>query len=171
MKIVETYSHMNGGEYLSVRKPIIYTEIRDAIACIDSKSGKFRDTFRKFFDEKGWKVSCCFCYGGGGNLQKVAGLSLSEQRRFLERTGICNPIKSSMKIGLVKDRVAVETPLRKSLGIQNTLLKQLLFYSSDIIDVGVEILPMKTMEREVYNILRHGRNSPPVPLLVIGIVP
>jgi hypothetical protein len=26
-------------------------------------------------------------------------------------------------------------------------------------------------EGEVYNILRHGRTSPPVPLLIIGIVP
>jgi len=26
-------------------------------------------------------------------------------------------------------------------------------------------------EGEVYNILRHGRNSPPVPLLIIGVAP
>ena len=26
-------------------------------------------------------------------------------------------------------------------------------------------------EGEVYNIMRHGRNSPPVPLLIIGIGP
>ena len=26
-------------------------------------------------------------------------------------------------------------------------------------------------EGEVYNVLRHGRSSPPVPLLIIGIAP
>ena len=67
-------------------------------------------------------------------------------------------------------------------------VKHLLFYSGDVINVGVEILPMKEMlldpavgrrmstgiayfEGELYNILRHGRNSPPVPLLIIGVAP
>jgi len=67
-------------------------------------------------------------------------------------------------------------------------VKHLLFYSGGIIHVGVEILPMMAMskdprggrmlstgiayyEGEVYNILRHGRTSPPIPLLIIGIVP
>ena len=67
-------------------------------------------------------------------------------------------------------------------------VKHLLFYSGDVIDVGIEILPVMSMakdpkggrmlstgiayfEGEVYNIMRHGRNSPPVPLLIIGIGP
>ena len=61
-------------------------------------------------------------------------------------------------------------------------VKHLLFYSGGVINVGIEILPMKSMqsqmstgiayyEGEVYNILRHGRNNPPVPLLIIGVVP
>lgn len=189
MKIVETYSHMNGEEYLSVRKPMIYAEIRKTIANIDFRSDVFNETFRKSFDEQGWKASRCFCYGCKDNLQDVAGLSLSEQRRYLERSGTHNPVKSFMRMGLVKNRVAIEAPLHKSLGARpNALLKHLLFYSNDMIDVSVEILPVKAMaedpnggrlmstgiayyEGEVYNILRHGRNSPPVPLLVIGIGP
>ncbi|MBI4660810.1 MAG: hypothetical protein HY735_18395 [Verrucomicrobia bacterium] len=64
----------------------------------------------------------------------------------------------------------------------------LLFYSGDVIDVGVEVLPVKSMlmdpeggrrmstgiayfEGEVYNLLRHGRSSPPVPLFIIGVGP
>ncbi len=196
---------MNGEEYLSVRKPRIYAEIRKTIALVNysdaidaatdqrdvnSISSLFSGIFRKFFKEKGWEVSRCFCYGGKNNIQDVAGLSLHEQRRYLERAGVRNPIKSSMRMDLVKDRVAIETSLCKSFGTRtNAFLKQLLFYSGDIIDVGVKILPMKEMtahcsngnclmsarisyyEGEVYNILRHGRNSPPVPLLIIGISP
>lgn len=189
MKIVETYSHMNGREYLSLRKPEIYAEIWKTIADVDSRPNVFSETFRKSFDEKGWKASRCFCYGCKDSLQDVAGLSLSEQRRYLERTGRRNPIKSFMRMGLVKNRVAIETPSHKSLGTRpDALLKHLLFYSGDMIDVGVEILPVKAMtedpnggrlmstgvayyEGEVYNILRHGRNSPPVPLVIIGIGP
>ena len=60
--------------------------------------------------------------------------------------------------------------------------------SAGRIKVVVEILPMMEMakdpkggrrlstgiayfEGEVYNVLRHGRSSPPVPLLIIGIAP
>jgi hypothetical protein len=89
----------------------------------------------------------------------------------------------------VKERVAVEVQFGKYAFVAFDLfVKHLLFYSGDVINVGVEILPMKAMasdpsggrmlstgvayyEGEVYNILRHGRSSPPVPLLVVGIVP
>ena len=53
---------------------------------------------------------------------------------------------------------------------------------SDIIDVGIEILPMKAMEREMssgvpyyerdlLNVLRQGRGVPAVPLWMIGVAP
>ena len=53
---------------------------------------------------------------------------------------------------------------------------------SDIIDVGIEILPMKALEsnmssgvpyyeRDLLNVLRQGRSSPAVPLVLIGLLP
>jgi hypothetical protein len=89
----------------------------------------------------------------------------------------------------VKDRIAIEVQFGKYAFVAFDLfVKHLLFYSGGIINVGIEVLPMKAMaedarggrllstgiayfEGEVYNILRHGRNSPAVPLLVIGIAP
>jgi len=89
----------------------------------------------------------------------------------------------------VKDRVAIEVQFGKYAFVAFDLfVKHLLFYSGDVINVGVEVLPMKAMlrdpeggrrmstgiayyEGEVYNILRHGRSSPPVPLLILGIAP
>jgi len=58
----------------------------------------------------------------------------------------------------------------------------LAFYIRNQIDVGVEVLPMKSLAREmssgvayyegeVYNVIRQGRNTPAVPLVVVGIVP
>ena len=60
--------------------------------------------------------------------------------------------------------------------------KRMLFYSGGKINLGIEILPTKKMqsqmssgvayyEGEVYNVMRQGRNSPPVPLLILGIEP
>jgi hypothetical protein len=50
----------------------------------------------------------------------------------------------------------------------------------DEIDVGVEILPMKSLQREMssgvpyyegefYNVIRQGRGVPAVPLVLIGL--
>ena len=50
----------------------------------------------------------------------------------------------------------------------------------EIIDLGIEILPMKVLanemssgvpyyEGELYNVIRQGRNTPAVPLVIIGI--
>ena len=61
-------------------------------------------------------------------------------------------------------------------------VKHLAFYIGDKIDVGIEILPMKTLqaqmssgipyyEGELYNVIRQGRGVPAVPLVIIGIIP
>jgi hypothetical protein len=58
----------------------------------------------------------------------------------------------------------------------------MLFYSGGVINLGIEILPTKTMQSQmssgiayyegvVYNLMRQGRHSPPVPLLILGIEP
>jgi hypothetical protein len=81
----------------------------------------------------------------------------------------------------VKERVAVEVQFGKYAFVAHDLfVKHLSFYVSDIIDVGIEILPMKELEREmssgvpyyegeIYNLIRHGRGTPAVPLVLIGL--
>lgn len=205
MSIVGTYaySHMGGEEHLSLHKADVYAEIQQIVGfasqsvmvsaanqrTLGSRPNSLGSLLGESFKGKGWKVSYCHCYGGVHHLHDVAGLPLHEQRRYLERAGVRNPIKSRMRINLVKDRVAIQISFYKRIGaVSAALLKQLLFYSGDIIDVGVEILPVKAMtedpnggrmmstgvayyEGEVYNVLRHGRASPPVPLFIIGIAP
>ena len=61
-------------------------------------------------------------------------------------------------------------------------VKHLGFYVSGVIDVGIEILPMKSMERnmssgvpyyerDLMNVIRQGRGVPAVPLVLVGIAP
>jgi hypothetical protein len=116
-------------------------------------------------------------------------LSVAKQKEYLLKKGVTQPIQSYKQTDFVKDRIAVEVQFGKYAFVAFDLfVKHLLFYSGDKIDVGVEILPVKAMltdpsggrlmstgiayfEGEVYNLLRHGRNSPPVPLLILGIAP
>lgn len=81
----------------------------------------------------------------------------------------------------VKDRVALQvlpkTSESKSISVYGSCLSA---YIEDQIDVGIEILPMKTMqskvssslvyyESELYNVVRNGRGVPAVPLVILGI--
>ena len=61
-------------------------------------------------------------------------------------------------------------------------VKHMAFFVSEVIDVGIEILPMKEMEvemssgvayyeRDLLNIIRQGRGIPAVPLVLIGVAP
>lgn len=84
---------------------------------------------------------------------------------------------------LIKDRIAIEIQSGYSAIDTNELFeKHLAFYIGDQIDVGIEILPMKSLqaqmssgvpyyEGELYNVVRQGRGIPAVPLVLVGIEP
>jgi len=113
-------------------------------------------------------------------IRKTLSLSTSEQKREIEESGEI-PIFSYNQTDFVKDRVAVEVQFGKYAFVAYDLfVKHLAFYIGDKIDVGVEILPMKSLqsqmssgvpyfEGEFYNIVRQGRGVPAVPLVLVGI--
>lgn len=81
-------------------------------------------------------------------------------------------VKGRVAIGVHTDNAAVEP--------QELYEKHLALYVGDQIDVGIEILPMKSMqsqmssgvayyEGELYNVVRNGRGVPAVPLVILGI--
>lgn len=110
-------------------------------------------------------------------------MDAKEQKSFLESHGEQNPIYSYNQTDYVKDRIAIEVQFGKySFVAYDLFVKHMMFYSGGKIDIGIEILPTKAMqsemssgiaffEGEVYNVMRQGRNNPPVPLLILGIEP
>ena len=105
-----------------------------------------------------------------------------EQKAEIEAAGE-KPIFSYNQTDFVKDRVAIEVQFGKySFVAYDLFVKHLAFYVRDQIDVGVEILAMKSLqsnmssgpgyyEGELYNIIRNGRGVPAVPLVIIGVEP
>jgi hypothetical protein len=79
--------------------------------------------------------------------------------------------------------VAVEVQFGKySFVAYDLFVKHMAFYVGDVIDVGIEILPMKELqsemssgvayyEGELYNLIREGRGVPAVPLVLVGVAP
>lgn len=204
MRLVEKHSHLNGEEYLLVHHKETYEEILDVIRQVDAEElrtkvskektmpGKLlynptalNDEFKRMFRARNWQESRYSYYvtTDYSVMQELIGLSVEEQKQYLMQRGVKSPIYSYKQTDFVKEGIAIEVQFGKYAFVAYDLfVKHLLFYSGGIINVGVEVLPMKSMqsemssgiayyEGEVYNILRHGRNNPPVPLLIIGIAP
>jgi hypothetical protein len=113
-------------------------------------------------------------------IRQTLSKSAEEQKADIEAAGEI-PIFSYNQTDFVKDRVALEVQFGKYAFVAYDLfVKHLAFYIRDKIDVGVEILPMKSLQQhmssgpgyyegELYNIIRNGRGVPAVPLVIIGV--
>jgi hypothetical protein len=115
-------------------------------------------------------------------VKSIEPLSFAEQASYLG--SIAHPkIISYNQTDFVKDSVAIEVQMGKYFAVTYDLfVKHLSFYTGGLIDVGIEIVPTKKMqsemssgppffEKEVHNVLRHGRTTPPVPLVILGMEP
>jgi len=112
----------------------------------------------------------------------IDSFSYKKQRKYLESRE--HPLHNSYnQIDFIKNKIGVEVQLSKYFAVTYDLfVKHLSFYSNMIINIGIEIVPTKKMqlemssgspwfEKEVHNVMRHGRTNPPVPLLILGIEP
>ena len=203
MRIKARYSHLNGEEYLLVHRKRLWEELQEVIAEVDAMAcrtkiskektmrGKalfspvdMNQAFKDGLKARDWSERrSTFWLTSDENLMRgIYGLPESEQRRAIEEAGY-EPIMSYNQTDFVKERVAVEVQFGKYAFVAHDLfVKHLSFYVSDIIDVGVEILPMKELEREMssgvayyerdlLNVPRQGRGVPAVPLVLVGVAP
>ncbi len=203
MKIVETYSHLNGLEFLFVHKKSLWKEIQTVIKEIDANKCKTKvskektmkgrllyspiemnKNFKNFLKTKNWEESRVSYWVTKDEklIRKTLTMSPEEQKKEIESDGF-TPIFSYNQTDYIKDRVAIEVQFGKySFVAYDLFVKHLAFYIGDKIDVGIEILPMKSLqnqmssgvayyEGELYNVIRQGRGVPAVPLVIIGIEP
>ena len=203
MRIVHYYSHLNGYEHILVHQPQIWAQIVEVITAVNAEScrtkvskektmrGKLlyspvqmNQHFGEALAARGWKESRTSYWVTSDHrlIRKTIGLSPEEQRQEISKAGE-TPIFSYNQTDFVKDRIAIEVQFGKySFVAYDLFVKHMAFYVGDVIDVGVEILPMKELqaemssgvayyEGELYNLIRQGRGVPAVPLVLIGIAP
>jgi hypothetical protein len=202
MKIAEIYSHLNGLEFLLVHKPDLWKEIKDVIDAVDAEACKTKVSkektkkdkilyspieinkcFKKFLREQDWHESRVSYWVTKSEklIRKTLSMNPKEQKKEIEEAGEV-AIRSYNQTDFVKDRVALEVQFGKySFVAYDLFVKHLAFYVGDQIDLGIEILPMKSLqsqmssgvayyEGEFYNVVRQGRGVPAVPLILIGVV-
>jgi hypothetical protein len=209
MRIVEHYSHLGGLEILLVNKPSIWEEIQDIIERVDATAcrtkvskevrmaGKrlfspidMNKAFNRQFSDQGWKEDRV-SYFVTSDLQVLGNpmyfqMTAQDQQQTLKSIGLeadSDYFRSYNQTDFVKDHVAVEIQFGKySFVAYDLFVKHLAFYQQRKIEVGVEILPMKSLQKEMssgpgyyegelFNLARQGRGSPPVPLVLLGVAP
>jgi hypothetical protein len=203
MKIKEVYSHLNGWEFIQVHKPKLWKEIEDVISKVDAEACKTKVSkektmrgkmlyspkamnkeFDRLLNKRGWEESRVKYWVTKS--EKLIRITLSkspeDQKKDIEAAGEI-PISSYNQTDFVKERLAIEVQFGKySFVAYDLFVKHMAFYIGNQIDVGIEILPMKTLqsnmssgvayyEGEFYNVIRQGRGVPAVPLVLIGIEP
>ncbi len=201
MKIVEFYSHLNGWEFLKVHKPYLWDEITDVIERVDAikcktkiskeersqgkvffSPGALNQEFKRLLTDRGWRESrvSYWVTADATLIRKTLTLPPDKQKEAMEAAGV-QPIRSYNQTDFVKERVAIEVQFGKYAFVAYDLfVKHLAFYVGDKIDVGIEILPMKSLQQqmssgvayyegELYNVIRQGRGVPAVPIVLIGV--
>jgi hypothetical protein len=142
------------------------------------------ESFKTLPAEKHWKESRVTYWVTEDErlIRQTLQKSADEQKEEITNAGH-TPILSYNQTDFVKQRVAIEVQFGKySFVAYDLFVKHLAFYMQDQIDVGIEILAMKSLQRqmssgpgyyegELYNVIRNGRGVPAVPLIVIGVEP
>lgn len=203
MRLVEYYSHLNGLEYLIVHKLNLWEEIKSIIAGIDAEACRTKVSKERTMEGKmlyspieinkqmkrGFSVNkwseqrtSYWVTEDAELIRKTIHLPSDEQKREIETCGK-TPIYSYNQTDFVKERIAIEVQFGKYAFVAYDLfVKHMAFFVGEVIDVGVEILPMKELqaqmssgiayyEGELYNLIRVGRGVPAVPLVLIGVAP
>jgi len=204
MKIVRTYSHLNGEEWLLQHKPELWSEIIASVEAVDAEACKTKiskektmkgkrlysptdlnKAFKKELHNMGWareiRTDYYVCEDSDVTRETLH-LSKKEQKAYIEARGLV-PIPTHNTADYEKDSISIEVQFGKYSFVQFDLfIKHAANYMNYRIDLGVEIVPMKSMELEMssgppyfekhlHEILRQGRIFPPVPILLVGIAP
>ena len=186
MRIGAKYSHLNGEEYLLVHRADLWNEVQAVVEAVDAEACKTKESkektmrgrllysptdmnaaFKHGLEALNWEErrNTFWVTRDERLLRGIYGLPAEEQKAAIEAAGH-RPIMSYNQTDFVKERVAVEVQFGKYAFVAHDLfVKHLSFYVSDIIDVGIEILPMKELEKEM------SSGVPAVPLVLIGVTP
>ena len=203
MRVAARYSHLNGEEFLLVHRKELWEEILEVIDSVDAEACRTKVSRERTmagsmlyspidmnkamaagFKERGWEQrrQGFWVTSEEKIVRAIVNLSSEQQKTIIEEAGQ-EPIYSYNQTDFVKNRVAVEVQFGKYAFVAHDLfVKHMAFFVSDVIDVGIEILPMKELERnmssgvpyyerDLLNVMRQGRGIPAVPLVLVGVAP
>jgi len=181
MKIAGCYSHLDALNFLKNERPTQYAEIIDSIEAVNANqflkiSGDDQNLGKVYYSQTEINMAI-----------KDEFISYSwstpEKTNFNIEVNNEKVTETSFQMDFLKDKIAVEVQLGKYSFVTYDLhVKHAYYFSQRTIEVLVEIMPMKAMEKhmdtgvpwfekEINNLKILVGNDPPVPVLVLGIQP
>ena len=134
---------------------------------------EFRNQFNNRLGwEKPYKMTFYCCSDPVVTAKQMDIPKPEDQKEFIESKGL-TAVSSSSSADFIKDRIAIEVQFGKYAFVQfDIFIKHASDFMHDRIDLGVEIVPMKSMEKRMssgptffeknlHEIKRQGRVSPP----------
>lgn len=166
--ISDEFSHMGGKEFIFQKYPQLAEEIKEIITTtvILPKS--------KVSEEEARKGRLVWSGDNFNEPLKTAfkGAGWQEKKIDLEH--------GSVEVDFYKDKIAVEVQFGKYFAVDTDFMRFEIFHYQGLIDAAIEILPSRSLKLGMYTgppdfdqvvarIKARGRNTPAVPLWVIGV--
>lgn len=187
MKVGGIYSFNGGAEALAERYPAELGEVHSIIRSVDANLHRTKTSFEKTmpgrilfqpkslnsdyrqgFAERRWHTHRIYCDYPVGYYTADYAPKASVRGAFRE-------------MDFVKNRVGVEVQFGKyAFMVYNVCAKMTIFHNEGVIDVGVEIVPLKELAQEmssgvsyfeqfVWDLERRGVADIDIPVLILGV--
>jgi len=187
MKIVQTYSHLNGLEYLLVHKKKLWNEVQQVIQSVDGTACKTKVSKEKtmpgkilyspFALNKSFKAE--FQLLGWANCK----VPCQYPTEFYKPGYKAKPLSKGAfrDMDFIKKRLGVEVQFGKyAFMVYNVCAKMTIFHKLGHINAGVEIVPIKRFadqmstgvsyfEQFVWDLQHRGVSNIDIPVLIVGI--
>lgn len=184
MKVVATYSHNKGEDFIQRQFRRELAEVYDIIANVDASK-----TLTKVSEESTMRGKTLYSPDSLNKLFKIEFKRLGWQKvRINVKTQVVplvgsQPIvhKGYREMDFVKNKLGIEVQLGKyAFMVYNVSAKMTIFHNQNIIDAGIEIVPMKSMtermssgvsslEQFKTDLEMRGVADIDIPVLIIGI--
>ncbi len=187
MRIAGRYSIKNGEAVLQEQYSWVLSEIEDILSNVDANSSKIKISKEKTMNGKelyspvdlNKKIKKGFISRGWQN-EKVRCDYPTEY--YCEGYVPADEVRGAFRdMDFVKDKVGVEVQFGKySFMVYNVCAKMTIFHKLDLIDIGIEIVPMKNLAKDmssgvsyfeqlVWDLSNRGEADIDIPVLVLGI--
>lgn len=189
MKVGGIYSFNGGQEQMAIHYPAELAQVYAVIQSIDANLFKTKTSFEKTmpgrvlyhpkslnlayrlaFMEQGWQTHRVYCEYPAHYYTPDYTPKASVRGAFRE-------------MDFIKDRVGVEVQFGKyAFMVYNVCAKMTIFHNRGLIDVGVEIVPLKELalemssgvsyfEQFVWDLEQRGVSNIDIPVLILGVTP
>ena len=173
MQIVTYYSHLNGWEHIQVHKPGIWSELQAVVAGVDAEACKTkvsrerRTLGRLFYSPKDMNAEF-------KTALEASGWAARHGRSFGTPRNQTDYVKARIELEVLFGKCSSEP--------YGLFIRHMALFMGRAIDVGIDLLPMKALRVEMpsgppdyetaLNDLRGpGRNTPAIPLVLVGVGP